>query len=73
MNPKLRHLERVIAQTRGARRVVHITGGVPGVGHLVRITCPGMTLIGRLPDLQVEDAETDSLQASIPKTKVTPR
>jgi hypothetical protein len=51
MNPKLRHLERVVAQTQGTRRVVHITGGVPGHGQLMRITCPKMVLVGRLPDL----------------------
>jgi hypothetical protein len=67
MHPKLKQLERIITQTQGKQRVIHITGGNPELGKMMRITTPKMVIVGRFYDLQVEDAEQDTMQVATPK------
>jgi hypothetical protein len=54
MNPRLKHLERVVAKTRGTQKVIRVRGGVEGAP-LVRVDCGSFVLIGPMADLSIED------------------
>jgi hypothetical protein len=54
MNLRLKHLERVVAQTRGTQKVIRVLGGIEGAP-LVRVTHGNFVLIGPMAALEVED------------------
>jgi hypothetical protein len=59
MHPLLKRLNASEAKLRGTRHVLHITGGIPGdTSPVTRIDAGRLTIIGRLPQLEVEDDPT---------------
>jgi hypothetical protein len=54
MNPKLKHLEAVVAKTRAEKKLIRVYGGIEGAP-LVRVDCSGFTLIMPMADLSIED------------------
>jgi hypothetical protein len=54
VNPKLRHLEAVVAKTRGTTKLIRVIGGIEGAP-IMRVDCGTYTLIGPMADLQIED------------------
>ena len=59
MNPKLRHLDAVVAKTLAEKKLIRVSGGIEGAP-LVRVDCAGFTLIGPMGDLPIEDPSTQS-------------
>jgi hypothetical protein len=54
MNPKLRHLEAVVAKTRADKKLIRVVGGIEGAP-IVRVDCGSFVLVGPMADLSIED------------------
>jgi hypothetical protein len=68
MNPRLKHLESVVAKTRGTQKLIRVIGGIEGAP-IVRVTHGNFVLIGPMADLSIEDpSEQASAQAPIKAT-----
>jgi hypothetical protein len=65
MNPRLKHLEAVVARTRGTQKVIRVAGGIPGAP-VVRVDCGDFTLIGPMADLQIEDGAWTTIMPQAP-------
>ena len=66
MNPRLKHLERVVAKTRGTQKVIRIAGGIPGAP-VVRVDCGSFAVIGPLADLQIVDPVSYASEQALEK------